>query len=58
MQPEWKKFEAPPSLGELGKGLEAYLTTMQTQLESESKKIQHLLDLVLVELQNQLDKSK
>ena len=58
MQHEWNKIEVPANLGELGKGLQAYLDDMKSQLETESKKVQHLLDLVLIELQNQVDQNK
>lgn len=58
MQHEWNKIEVPSNLGDLSKGLQSYLDNMKSQLEAESKKVQHLLDLVLIELQNQVNQNK
>jgi hypothetical protein len=58
MQPEWNKIEPPQELGDLGKGLQAYLEGIKSQLEEESAKVRHVLDLLLVELQKQQDISK
>jgi len=51
MQPEWKKLEFPSELGNLGKNLQDNLEQMKSSLEEQTHKIQHLMDILLVELQ-------
>jgi len=59
MHADWNKVKLPTTeLGDLGKELSSYLDNMRSELESESKKVQHLLDLVLLELQNQSNQDK
>jgi len=58
MQPEWNKVNIPPEAADLSKGFQAYLEGMKQQLEAESAKVRHVLDLLLVELQNRQQDNK
>lgn len=58
MSQEWNKVNIPGNLPDLTKGLESYLSQMKEQLEQESKKVQGILDVLLVELQNHIDSQK
>jgi len=58
MQNEWNKVEVPADLVNLSNGFGAYIDDIKSKLESESKKVQNLLEILLIELQNQVDKSQ